>query len=51
MKAVWRGRELATVVGTGGLDENSATVALGWTLAQSPTLARALLEDIFGGGS
>ena len=31
-----------------GLDENSARAALGWTLAQSPTLASALLEDLFG---
>ena len=48
MKAFWRGRELATVFGAAGLDENSATAALGWTLAQSPTLARALLQDLFG---
>lgn len=47
MKAVWRGRELATVFGAAGLDENSATAALGWTLAQSPTFARALLRDLF----
>ena len=48
MKAFWRGKKLATVFGSAGLDENSATAALGRTLAQSPTLARALLEDLFG---
>lgn len=48
MKAFWRGKELATVFGSAGLDENSATAALGWTLAQSPTFARALLENLFG---
>lgn len=48
MKAFWRSRELSTVFGASGIDENSATAALVWTLAQSPTFARALLEDLFG---
>ena len=47
MKAFWGGRELPTVYGGSGYDENSATAALGWTLAPSSSLASALLEDLF----
>lgn len=31
-----------------GMDENSATAALGWTLSRSPILTKAFLSNIFG---
>lgn len=47
MDAYRRSKQLSTVFGTLGLDENSATSALGWTLSQSAVFARAFLRDIF----
>lgn len=47
MTLVVRGKEPSSVFGLLGLDENSATFALGWALEKSPVLLSQLVSSIF----